>query len=326
MELILSAAVKTLLMAARTLPVVFISLIVIEILIRNGRLNSIYFFFMPLLKRTGLPAETSASFITAIGSPLAAGAMLKKFHNEGKITSPELLLAAQTNSLPGYFKGIFTRFIPVMIPILGMKPGIIYTLSFFFVGILKFFLILAAGSVRCRIGYQGTCNAEIKNELPSGQHIDLSMLTNVIRESMSQFTRIAKMMFIAVFAVNMAEGAGILLNLQELLRPALNFAGIREDMILPVLAYVGNATAGGLVIGTLYRGGTIGFYTAAISALAGNLISFPLYLFKFSFARNMAVYGPKLGSIHVVITLIIGIAARLIFIMLFIIFFKFYMA
>ena len=315
-SLLISSLYQTFLILIKTLPVIFITLIITGFLVKRGYLTRIFYFTTPLISRIGLPAETSAAFIASFGSGLSAGTILTKLYSENKITGPQMILAAQVNTLPVFIRETFTRFIPVIIPILGLLPGLIYTAAFIFSGLFKLLLIIIAGVFLKRFSDK----EKLHEDNDSGQNpevvhgaLTFHELRLVSLKAVADFIRIAKLMVIATFIITAASEAGLLSAFENMVGPFIAFIGMPEKMAAPVLAYVGHSTAGGYIIGAMYKSGSIDLYIAAVSALAGNMLSFPMYLIRSSMARNMAIYGARFGVIHVVITLTTGLIARFIF-------------
>lgn len=315
-SLLINSIYLTFLILIKTLPVIFITLIVTGFLVRRGYLTKIFYFTTPLISRIGLPAETSAAFIASFGSGLSAGTILSKLYSDDKITAPQMILAAQVNTLPVFIRETFTRFIPVMIPILGLLPGLIYTAAFIFSGLFKLLLIVIAGVFLKRFSDK----EKLQEDNGSGQNpevvhgaVTFHELRLVSLKAVADFIRIAQLMVIATFIITLASGAGLLSAFENMVGPFIAFIGMPEKMAAPVLAYVGHSTAGGYIIGAMYKSGSIDLYIAAVSALAGNMLSFPMYLIRSSMARNMAIYGARFGTIHVLITLLTGLIARFIF-------------
>jgi len=317
-DLIINSLYKTFSIAANTLPVIFATLIVTGFLVRRGYLTRIFYFTTPLISRIGLPAETSAAFIASFGSGLSAGTILSKLYIEKKVTAPQMILAAQANTLPVFLRETFTRFIPVMIPILGLLPGLIYTAAFIFSGLFKLCIIVIAGAILKKFYHvTGNSGGDEVPEKPGTYHgaVTFHELRLVSLKALSDFSRIAKIMLIATFIITLASGAGLLSSFENFIAPLIGFTGIPEKMVAPVLAYLGNSTAGGYIIGAMYKNGSIDLHIAAVAALAGNMLSFPMFLLRSSMARNVAVYGVRFGTIHVLITLATGLAARFIFLL-----------
>ncbi len=314
--LIVNSLYQTFLILIKTLPVIFITLVITGFLIERGYLTKIFYFTTPLISKIGLPGETSAAFIASFGSGLSAGTILSKLYSDGKITAPQMILAAQMNTLPVFIRETFTRFIPVIIPILGFLPGLIYTAAFIFSGLFKLLLIIIAGVFLKKFSDKNISH----EEQGSGQIVDLvhgpvtfDELRTLLLKAGADFIRIARLMIIATFIITFASGAGLLSAFEKMVAPFMAFIDMPEKMVAPVLAYVGHSTAGGYIIGAMYKNGSIDLYIAAVSALAGNMLSFPMFLVRSSMARNMAIYGARFGAIHVFITFITGIIARLIF-------------
>lgn len=318
-DLALESLYKTAVITANTLPVIFVTLLITGFLVRRGYLSRLFFFTTPLIGRIGLPPETTASFIASFGSGLSAGTILAKLYSEKKVTAPQMILAAQANTLPVFIRETFTRFIPVMIPILGLLPGLIYTAAFIFSGIFKFVIIIIAGTILKRFyNANSSSGADDVPEKPGIIHgpVTLHELRLVSLKALADFYRIAKIMVIATFLITLASNAGLLSSFENFVAPLIGFTGIPEKMIAPVLAYLGNSTAGGYIIGAMYKNGSIDLYIASVAALAGNMLSFPMFLLRSSMARNVAIYGVRFGTTHVLVTLVTGLAARFMFLLL----------
>ena len=105
-----------------------------------GVLNKLSFSFSDF-KIAGLSKESTLSLITAIGSVTSADFMTARLFKEGKIGKFETVISAQANTIPGYLHETFTYLIPVVIPLLGVGPGILYTSAFLLNALLKILLI-----------------------------------------------------------------------------------------------------------------------------------------------------------------------------------------
>lgn len=122
-----------------------ISLFIFDILNVLGILNKLSFLVSPISKIAGLSKESTVSLITAIGSVTSADYMTASLFKEGKIGKFETVISAQANTIPGYLHETFTYLIPVVIPLLGVGPGILYTSAFLLNALLKVMLICIAG-------------------------------------------------------------------------------------------------------------------------------------------------------------------------------------
>ena len=76
--LIVNSLYQTFLILIKTLPVIFITLVITGFLIERGYLTKIFYFTTPLISKIGLPGETSAAFIASFGSGLSAGIVMVK--------------------------------------------------------------------------------------------------------------------------------------------------------------------------------------------------------------------------------------------------------
>ncbi|MBA3066622.1 hypothetical protein FP828_09055, partial [bacterium] len=133
-EIILDSLRDLLIFVPKTLFIMFISLTVTWALIRKGIIDKISFIGKPLTGIIGLPDETGIAFITSFGSSLSGNVMLSDFNKQGILTDYQTYLASLFSSIPIYIKESFIYQIPVIIPILGFKVGLIYFACFLFSG------------------------------------------------------------------------------------------------------------------------------------------------------------------------------------------------
>jgi hypothetical protein len=133
-----------------TLPAMFFTLLLVDMALKMGWLGRVSSFMSPIVKKTSLPSEVLTSFAASFGSQVSGAVVLEKLRRENRISSSELLLVSQINTLPLHVRELFTYFIPVTIPVLGLAPGIIYTGSMFFVVLFKSAVVLIFGRLLLR--------------------------------------------------------------------------------------------------------------------------------------------------------------------------------
>ena len=137
----------TLSFVPRILIIMFFSLFVSGLLIELGLIRRLEFIGTPIARLANLPKESAISFVTSMGSVLAGNTMLAQFYREKTIDAKQTFLSALLNGVPVYIKETFTYQIPIMIPILGIKIGGIYFLSFLLSGFVKLFFVISYGKI-----------------------------------------------------------------------------------------------------------------------------------------------------------------------------------
>ena len=141
-SLFLQSLIDTWNIVPRVLVIMFVSLYASKVLIEAGLFKKLEFMGRPLVRLANLPHQAGVTFLASFGSVLAGNTMLAKLHREGRINTRQTLLSALLNTTPVYVKETFTYQIPIMIPLLGIKVGLLYFLTFIVSGIIKTLFVI----------------------------------------------------------------------------------------------------------------------------------------------------------------------------------------
>ncbi|MFC6952277.1 nucleoside recognition protein [Halorubellus litoreus] len=80
----------------------------------------------PLTEQANLPAEAGVAVVTTAASPTAGYGMLATLRDSGTLDDRATLVAVTINTFFGFVQHIFTFYVPVLIPILGLEVGLMY--------------------------------------------------------------------------------------------------------------------------------------------------------------------------------------------------------
>src|SRR6056297_1069128 len=101
-----------------------------------------------------LPDEVGTAILTTTASTTAGYSMLADLRESGYLDDEATLIAVVMNTFFGFAQHVFTYYIPVLIPILGVHVGVLYVslraliaLAITLVGILAGALLLSEGNV-----------------------------------------------------------------------------------------------------------------------------------------------------------------------------------
>jgi len=83
--------------------------------------------------------------VISLGSALAANTMIARLQSEGQLSERQALLTAVLNSVPVYFRELFTYQLAFVIPLLGLFVGGVYALISIATGVIKLALVLVLG-------------------------------------------------------------------------------------------------------------------------------------------------------------------------------------
>ena len=80
----------------------------------------------PLTEQANLPAEAGVAVVTTAASPTAGYGMLATLRDAGTLDDRATLVAVTINTFFGFVQHIFTFYVPVLLPILGLEVGLMY--------------------------------------------------------------------------------------------------------------------------------------------------------------------------------------------------------
>jgi len=123
-----------------TMITVFIMLFLTGLLLEMGAFQRISHLARPLVSISHLPPVSASTFVISLGSALAANTMIARLQSEGQLSERQALLTAVLNSVPVYFRELFTYQLAFVIPLLGLFVGGVYALISIATGVIKLVL------------------------------------------------------------------------------------------------------------------------------------------------------------------------------------------
>lgn len=299
----------------RTLIVMFISLFVSGFLMELGVLKKLEFIGRPLVRLARLPAESTITFITSVGSVVAGNTMLAKFYQEKKLERNEVFLSALLNGVPVYVKEIFTYQLPVIIPVLGLKVGGIYFLSFLAAGIVKIIFIILYGRAASK-------RYDFAVELPAEKDVSIArpykdIIPKVIKREMKIFLRVSITFVSMTFIISLLTNNGAISRLKEIVQPMTDFFRLPVSAAIPVGTYMLSPLVGATSIGTMLTNGALSDFQAVVACMLGALLMLPVFSVRSSLANYTAIFGFSLGANIVLVSTILGMAVRAVFLAIF---------
>ncbi|MEF8777937.1 MAG: nucleoside recognition protein, partial [Natronomonas sp.] len=97
-----------------------------NVLVAFGAIQYIAALSKPLTKPANLPDEVGSAILTTAASTTAGYGMLAEYRDSGLLDDRATLVAVTINTFFGFVQHIFTFYAPVLIPILGLKVGLLY--------------------------------------------------------------------------------------------------------------------------------------------------------------------------------------------------------
>lgn len=322
LELILQALGDTF----ATMTTVFIMLFLTGFLLEMNAFSRFSHLARPLTSLSRLPAPSASSFVISLGSALAANTMIARLKEEGHLSEREAFLSAIMNSVPVYFRELFTYQLAFVIPVLGMFVGGAYALISIATGLIKLALVVVLGrtylaadnSVLCdapssssssssRVGTQSSSDFLSPSEGRQDRYMKAARKS--LQRQSRIFLRIASLYFIMTFLVLYLSREGILQSLDVL--PLASFFSVPPETVIPLTVYVASPKAGITLLGPLIQNGGISETKAIMVLMLGSLFMLPFYSLRSVLPNYTSVFGLRLGLYLVFVSTSISLLVRM---------------
>ncbi len=328
MQSIFQSVVDTLSFVPRTLMIMFLSLFVTGFLIELGLFKRLEFVGRPLARLANLPKESAITFVASMGSVLVGNTMLAQFHREEVIDAKQTFLSALLNGIPVYIRETFTYQIPVIIPILGIKVGGIYFLTFLAAGFARLLFVISFGKIALK---NSKTNKKSLNPILSDNQARVpkevgrqavrrtfrEIFTSSFKREIKVFLKISLVFVSMTFIVFLLINNGILSRLKEVVQPLTDFFKLPSSAAIPVSTYMLSPLVGATSIGTMTRNGSLSDFQAIIACMLGGILMLPVFTLRYSLAKYTAIFGFSLGSRILLVSTLLGMLVRVFFLLVF---------
>lgn len=299
-----------------TMAVVFIMLFITGLMLELDAFSGISHLARPLVSLSRLPPVSASTFVISLGSALAANTVIARLLEDGQLSHRQAFLSAIMNSVPVYFRELFTYQLAFVIPVLGVFVGGAYAVISIATGLLKLILVLILGRayLPADMSHPSGNSSSSGEPLSSsrGSRSKINLRQAAIKSLLGQtriFLRIAGLYFIMTFLVLYLSREGIFESLDVL--PLANLFGVPPETVIPLTIYVASPKAGITLLGPLIENGGISETKALIVLMLGSLFMLPFYSLRSLLPNYTSVFGIKLGMSLVIISTGISVAVRL---------------
>ncbi len=197
---------ESLVATASTMSIVFIMLFLTGLMNELGLFYKISYLAKPLISFSHLPAVSASTFVVSLGSALAANTMIARMKDEGSLTERQAFFCAIMNSVPVYFRELFTYHLAFVVPVLGLFAGGIYAIVALSTGIIKLFIVVILGRAYLPEGSDASKDADI----PENKTTIFQAVLRSLHGQGRLFLRISSLFFIMTFLVLYLSEKGIL--------------------------------------------------------------------------------------------------------------------
>lgn len=227
--------------------------------------------------------------------------MLSDGLNEKMISEREVIATTVISSFPSILSHLFTYFIPVVIPILGLTTGSIYVCLVGFAAFLK----TCFGIFLARLWLKNAKTFSAKPQLstnldpapaPAPVGDKKSALNKSAKSTCKLLKRIVPTMFITLLLVSVAVELNLFDSFSTIVEPLTNILGLESEVVLISATEIVNTYSGLILAGSLLGEGLISIRGVLIALLLGTVVSFSARFIKHSLPLHVSLFGPKLGS------------------------------
>jgi hypothetical protein len=288
-----------------TMMTVFLMLFATGLMTEMGIFQRFSNLAKPLVSLSHLPAVSASTFVISLGSALAANTMIARLKTEGHLNERQAFLSAIMNSVPVYFRELFTYQLAFVVPVLGLFVGGVYAIVAVSTGIVKLILVMILGRAYLA-GDSATSQYLIES------HEKKNLIEAAIKSLQGQsriFMRIGSLYFIMTFMVLYLNKEGILQSLDVL--PLAHLFRVPPETVIPLTIYVASPKAGITLLGPMIQAGSISETKALIVLMLGSLFMLPVYSIRSLMPNYTSVFGMRLGLSLVVISTGISVLVRL---------------
>ena len=304
---------------AKIVPIIAIGIFVTSFAVNIGLMKKFDRLIKPLSSKANISAVSALSVVTCTFSTAAGYSMLVDGLNEKIVSEREVIATTVISSFPSIFSHLFTFFVPVVIPILGLTTGSIYVCL---VG-LAAFLKSCVGIILARLWLKDANNCSSKSQLSTSLDPARAPVVNkknaVNKSAKSTYRmlkRIVPTMFITLFLVSVAMELNLFDSISTILEPVTNILRLESEVALISATEIVNTYAGLILAGSLLGEGLISTKGVLIALLLGTVVSFSARFVKHSLPLHISLFGPKLGGKTVAVNAATTLAIDVLFIVI----------
>jgi hypothetical protein len=283
---------------AKIVPVIAMGIFVTSFAVNTGLMKKFDRLIKPLSRKSNISAVSALSVVTCTFSTAAGYSMLVDGLNEKIVSEREVIATTVISSFPSILSHLFTFFVPVVIPILGLTTGTIYVCL---VG-LAAFLKTCFGIFLARLWLKDANTFSSKPPLSILGHIcapvvdKKSAVNKSAKSTYKMLKRIVPTMFITLFLVSVAMKLNLFESFSAILEPVTNILGLESEVALISATEIVNTYAGIILAGSFLGEGLISTKGVLIALLLGTVVSFSARFVKHSLPLHISLFGPKLGG------------------------------
>ena len=271
-------------------------------LVAFGVIRYIAALSKPLTGPANLPDEVGGAILTTAASTTAGYGMLAEYRDSGLLDDRATLVAVTINTFFGFVQHIFTFYAPVLIPILGLRVGLLYvgtragiSLAITITGVIAGAFLLSSRNI----------NPEAMSEIDSDARADGGDDTRTVSEKLLDagsgglektreiLPRLTVVYTLVVLGTTYYDLEALTGGAAD---PLAALTGLPSAAVPVIVVYAFDTTSGAVTIAPLIKDGTFTAQTAVSVMLIGGIVSFTVSTFKRSIPFQYGIWGAEFGT------------------------------
>jgi hypothetical protein len=256
-----------------------------------------------------LPREVGTAILATTASPAAGYGMLAEYREAGLIDDMATLVAVTINTFFGFLQHIFTFYVPVLIPILGLEVGVLYVsiragiaLGSTLLGVLAGAVLLSGGSSASTADPDVDTPDRTRPETLRG--IVRAAGASTVETLRSILPRLVVVYLVVAVLVTRYD----LTELTAVADPLAGLVGLPGAAVPVVAVFAFDTTNGAIVIAPLIENGTFTTTGAVATILIGGIVSVTVSTFKRSIPFQYGIWGASFGSKVIIVNTFVRVA------------------
>ncbi|MFB6087752.1 MAG: nucleoside recognition protein, partial [Haloarculaceae archaeon] len=234
--------------------------------------------------------------LTTTASTTAGYGMLAEFRESGVLDDRATLVAVTINTFFGFAQHIFTFYAPVLIPILGLRVGLLYVgvrgliaLAITCTGILAGALLLSSANV----------DREAISDV-EGPETETTTTRTKLREAATDTAGtlrdiVPRLVFIYSVVVVLVARVDVT-RVTAAADPLASAVGLPSTAVPAIAVFAIDTTNGAAFLAPFVENGTFTARQAVATMLVGGIVSFAVTTFKRSIPFQYGVWGAEFGA------------------------------
>ncbi|WP_418286116.1 nucleoside recognition protein [Halorubrum sp. DTA46] len=250
-----------------------------------------------LTRPANLPDEVGTAILTTAASTTAGYATLAEYRESGLLDDRATLVAVMINTFFGFVQHVFTYYIPVLIPILGLRTGTVYVSARAGIALaITITGVLAGGFLLSERNVNREALAEVDASGPDSDDRGRRARVRAASEkSWSTLRRIVPRLAVVYTLVIAFVTYYDVESLTSVAEPITGVLGLPGAAVPVIAVYTLDTTAGAVTL----AGTTEGIFTvrtAVASLLIGGILSFAVSTFRRSIPFQYGIWGAEFGT------------------------------